>query len=184
MMIKQLKIEDYKQVIQDAITNKEECLLYAILPSNIIYKGKGEIDEQYAIANGFDIYNSVDFGCGIVGFEGDIVLVIIKQDGWILGEQVINRLAEFLYKEGLNVTVDNNDILIDGVYKVASYSSTKIGDNVIYTGIQVTFNANADIIRHICKKDSVKVPRGLGYYGLNNQSILDVLFTIIGGIYA
>lgn len=175
MRIEQLKIEDYKQVIQNAITNQEECLMYAVLPKNIIYKGKGEIDEKYAMAHNFEIYNSIDFGNGIVGFKGDIVLVIIKKEGWNIGQTIIQELIDYLRSQGLNATEDNNDILIDGIYKVASYSSTNIGNNFIYTGVQVTFNADAGIIRNICKKNSVKIPKGLNEYNIDNQKILKLI---------
>lgn len=179
MRIEQLKIEDYKQVIQNAITNREECLLYAMLPKNIVYKGKGEIDEEYCQEHDFDVYNSIDFGGGIVGFEGDLIFVVLKQGGWGIGEQLGLLVKDYLTNCGLNASIANNDILIDDAYKVASYSSANTGDGFIYTAIQITFNADNEIIRHICKKDSVKIPRGLTYYNIDKD---DLLYNILNYI--
>lgn len=176
MKLQQLYIEDYQDVIRNGILSQQDCGFYAILPRNIVYKGVGDIDEQYCQEHDFQVYNSVDFGGGIVGFEGDIVIVIVKHEGWKVGENFMKTLNEYLQKQGLNSSLDGNDIMIDGIYKCASCSSVNISDRNIYTGIQITFNADADIIKHICKKESVKIPKGLNKYNINNQDVLQFVF--------
>lgn len=170
-----LKIEDYIQVISNNIANKQEVCMYAVLPKNIVYKGKGEIDEEYCQEHNVEVYNSIDYGGGIVGFEGDIVFIVLKQDGWNIGEELGALVKDYLVEQGLNTTIANNDVLIDDIYKVASYSSADTGDGFIYTAIQITFNADNEIIRHICKKDSVKIPRGLSYYNINKDELLSIV---------
>lgn len=176
MQIEELFINNYKEVISNAIKNRQDTALYAILPKNIVYRGKGEINEEYCKQNNFEIYNSVDFGGGIVGFQGDIVIVVLKHEGWNVGEQFISILNEYLHNQGINSTIEGNDIMIDGIYKTSSHSSTNVGNNCIYTGIQITFNADPEIIKHICLKDSVKIPRGLNYYQIDKQEILNLVF--------
>lgn len=171
----ELKLADYVQVISSAIAEKHSCCLYAVLPKNIVYKGKGKIDEEYCQEHGFEIYNSIDFGGGIVGFEGDIVLIVLKQDGWNIGEELGVLVKDYLVEQGLNATIANNDVLIDDIYKVASYSSANTGNGFIYTAIQITFNADNEIIRRICKKDSVKIPCGLSYYNIDKNELLELV---------
>lgn len=171
----ELKLANYVQVISTTIANKQPCCLYAVLPKNIVYKGKGEIDKEYCQEHNIEIYNSVDFGGGIVGFEGDLVFIILKQDGWNIGEELGVLVKDYLTNCGLNASIANNDILIDDTYKVASYSSANVGDEFIYTAIQITFNADNEIIRHICKKDSVKIPRGLSYYDIDKIATLQFM---------
>ena len=175
----ELKLADYVQVISTAIANKQPCCLYAVLPKNIVYKGKGEIDKEYCQEHNIEIYNSVDFGGGIVGFEGDLVFIILKQDGWNIGEELGVLVKDYLVDCGLNANIANNDVLIDDIYKVASYSSANTGDGFIYTAIQITFNADNEIIRHICKKDSVKIPRGLTYYNIDKDDLLHNILNYI-----
>ena len=175
MELQQLYLQDYKQTIQNAIINKKDCGLYAILPKNIIYRGKGQINEEYAQSHNFEIYNSIDFGGGIVGFKGDIVVIIIKQDGWDLPFCLLRLIRDFLQSKNINADIFDNDILVDGVYKVCSASSINVGDRYIYTGLQVSFNSDNDIISQICLKKSVKVPQGLAKYGVNNQEVFQLI---------
>lgn len=176
MEINELHLNDYVEIIKNAIANQQDSCFYSILPKNIVYRGKGDIDEKYCKANGFEIYNSIDFGGGIVGFEGDIVLVILKSEGWALGINLMQVVCNYLRDiKHLNATIEGNDILIDGIYKVASFSSVNVGNRVIYTGIQVTFSADKGIIDHICLKGSVKIPRGLNYYSVTNSEVWDIL---------
>lgn len=175
MKKQELLIKNYRDVIDRAIRNREEIALYSIIPSNIIYKGKGEINEQVAQANGYEIYNSIDFGGGIVATRGDVVIIIIKQDGWSVGQEFLDLVIGLLKGKGLNATQDSNDILIDGKYKVASFSSVNVGDATIYTGIQVCFHADAELIGQICLKHSTKIPKGLADYQVAQYEIINIL---------
>lgn len=182
MQSNELILDTYKDVINIAVQNKQETSFYAILPKNIVYKGKGGINEEYCKEHDIDIYNSIDFGGGIVGFKGDIVFIVIKQDGFEIDKQLAEIVNDFLIKQGLNTKYDNNDILVDDIYKVASYSSTNIGDNVIYNAIQITFNADPEIIKEICKKDSVKIPRGLNFYNINENELLQTILNYVASL--
>lgn len=175
MKKQELQINNYRDTISWAIRNKDEIALYSIIPSNIIYKGKGQINEEVATQNGYEIYNSIDFGGGIVATRGDVIIIIIKKDGWTIGEEFMNLLAQHLQGKGLRAEKSGNDILIDGIYKVASFSSVNIGDSTIYTGIQVCFTADSDLIRQICLKNSTKVPKGLSEYKINQSEIINIL---------
>lgn len=174
MKFEELKVENFKERIAEAVQQKEEIMLYAFAPHNLIYKGKGNINSPLAKRLGYDIYNTYDFGGGIVAAQGDIVLVIIKQEGWEIGKNIIEYATKKLREEfGLNAEFIDNDILVDKKYKVGSFSSTNIGDRYIYTGVQICFHADPDIITQICLKNSPnKIPRGLSYYNIANTDLM------------
>lgn len=177
MEIKQIFINDYKNVITDYITKKtQDIALYGIIPKHIVLKGKGEINLNYCYQNNIEVYESVDFGGGIVASPGDISLIILKHNGWDIGKELLTFIKDFLIQKGLKATIDSNDIVIDEKYKVASYSSVNLGNNYIYSGFQLSFNVNIDFIRKICLKPSVKIPKGLSEYSIYPQEVLNILF--------
>lgn len=176
MIIEELKIDTFENTISDNISKKQECVLYSLIPSNIVYKGKGTIDEDYAQEHGYIVYNSVDFGGGLVATKNDLVLVIIKKEGWLIGLNLIETLINYLKQKGINATLENNDVIIDDIYKVASFSSTNIGNRFIYTGLQCTFNPNVEDIKNICKyKPMKKIPKGLSDYNITSKELLEIL---------
>lgn len=163
----------YADVIRDAVVNKKEVCIHSIVPRNFVYKGVGEIDEELAEKNGYQVYYSYDFGGGIVATKGDLVLAIVKHEGWEVGKNLLEKICQYLKDKGLPAEIDGNDILISGKYKVASHSSRNIGDRYIYTGLQVCFHANPELIERICLKPSKKIPRGLASYGLSNVELME-----------
>lgn len=173
MNISELRLETFEYTIGDAIRNKQECVLYSLIPANIVYAGKGTIDYDYCRSHNYIVYPSVDFGKGLVATKGDIVIVAITKDGWTEHLKIANVVIQYLKQRGINVSLKSNDIMIDDKYKVASYSSINIGDNVIYTGFQVTFNPNVEDIEAICKRPLTKIPKGLKDYGIVSQDLLN-----------
>lgn len=182
MIIEELKIENFQETIMKYIQNKTECMLYSFIPRNIVYKGKGVINEQYCVEHDYLIYPSIDFGGGIVATKNDLVVIIIKKDAWTLGNEIITKLIDYLSIKNINAKLVNNDIIIDDIYKSASFSSVNIGDGYIYTGIQCTFNPNVEDIKNICNnKPMKKIPKGLSEYGVYGQEILNLLRNKVGG---
>ena len=66
---------------------------------------------------------------------------------------------------------DNNDVLIDG-YKVASGCDTNV-DGWAYMGYQISINQDIETIKHACNKPMVKVPKGLGEYGITTKEMVE-----------
>lgn len=181
MNIKELKIETFKQEIQNAIIHKESNIFYSIIPTNIVYAGKGDIDLEYCQNNNYLVYNSVDFGKGLVATKGDIVIVVIKENGWEDYKTIAKVTINYLKSKGVNAEINSNDIIVDDKYKVASYSSVNIGNNYIYTGFQATFNPNIKDIESICKKKCKRLPKGLSEYKINAQDLLAEILDSIKG---
>lgn len=177
MEIKEIFLHNYIDTINELAVKKDrDIALYGIFPKTIVLKGKGQINQEYCTTNNIDVYNSLDFGGGIVSSVGDIAFIIFKHDGWDFGKDFLVHLKNYLISKKINANIDNNDVIIDGKYKVASYSSTNLGDKYIYTGFQISFNPDLDLINNICLKNSIKVPKGLIDYEISHQEILNLIY--------
>lgn len=79
-------------------------------------------------------------------------------------------LIEYLIKRGLNITLEDNDILIDGMYKCASFSSRRF-NKIIFSAFHISYDVNLELINKICTKPMKKIPRGLKEYGITAEDI-------------
>lgn len=170
---------NYRQVILDIITNKKESLLYGICGGKVVLTGENDINFQYANDNGYEVWLSPTSGGSIVVNQDDVEIDIFRDNGWDDGDKFVNLIVEYLASLSLNVIRDNNDILVDG-FKVGSYSSKNVGDSnnpFIFTGIHLSFSVNLEDIRQICKKEMIKIPKGLLEFGVNQQDLINYVLT-------
>lgn len=182
MKIDILTNENYIERIKQGILNQEEVFLYGCTQYPVVLKGQGAINEQYCKENNIEVYNSFNAGGTIIMDKGDVDIVALKKEGWKIGEELGNKILGYLKDKGLNITNDGNDILVDGKYKVASYSSINLGNGYIYTAGHISINPNVDMIKCICLKEMVKIPKGLGDYGITTEEIVELVKEIANEI--
>lgn len=169
---------NYIERIKQGIINKEEVFLYGCTQHPVVLKGQGDIDEQYCKDNNIEVYSSFNAGGTIIMDKGDVDIVVLKEKGWDIGKYLGDNILQYLKNKGLNVENNGNDILVDGTYKVASYSSINLGDAInhyIYTAGHISINPNLEMIKCICKKEMVKIPKGLSEYGITTEEIVDLV---------
>lgn len=113
-------------------------------------------------------------GC-IASVKGNVFVdakVKPGEDGKALADNFSVALCNFLKSKGLDsVRQDNNDVLVDD-YKVASGAETSY-NSWQYMGYQISINQDIELIKHACNKPMVKVPKGLGEYGITTEDIVD-----------
>ena len=63
-------------------------------------------------------------------------------------------------------------MLVDGIYKVASYSSRRFGD-LLFSAFHISYEVNLDLIMKICTKPMEKTPKGLNEYEITEQELYD-----------
>lgn len=111
-------------------------------------------------------------GC-IIGVKGNIFIdAKRKLDGnsECLSDKFSKALSDFLKNKGLSsIRQDNNDVLVDD-YKVASGCETVV-DGFKYMGYQISINQDIETIKHACNKPMIKIPKGLGGYGITTEEI-------------
>ena len=128
--------------------------------------------EPYEDNEDFEITRVYHHGGTVVVFE-DTVCFAEFDNKPINGRK--NAILNFLKHKGVNAWIDGNDVICDG-YKVAGESRLKLGDTgYSYYCFFVSITSDIDVINKICQKPMSKPPRGLAYYGITRQEILDVL---------
>ena len=116
-------------------------------------------------------------GC-IINFTGDVCVYNFQDDFNDFGQTFMCKLKNYLMGKGLNCKIAENDLLVDG-YKCGSYMSRNI-DGVIYTAIHISINMDVDLIKSICTKPMVKIPKGLSEFGITTDEIKEFIIKTLG----
>lgn len=135
-----------------------------------ILKGADSLNEDYCRAKGISVYKTHNFGGTIVNFKGDICIANYQTDFNKFGEKFLIDLSDWLKTKNINSTMSENDLLIDGIYKVASFTSQYI-NGCLYTAIHISVNMDIELIKAICTKPMNKIPKGLTEYGITGKEI-------------
>lgn len=168
--------------VKDSIEKQYEKGMYVVYDDTYVVCGNHEKPNyDYIQEHNIKIFDIATEGGTIVVSSGDIGFGLVahyqsdKTNKYLKFAK--EKYLDFFTKKGLNVSVENNDVLVDSTYKVASYSSHRYGDYV-FGVFQLSVNVNLDLIHHICQKEMIKIPKGLSEYGVTTEELLDVLFEI------
>ena len=182
MQVITISPRNFMDVLTAAIVNKKEIGYSGIGDEEIVLTGRSnQINDKYCEENNIRVEHTANEGGTIVVQSGDIEFGFFKfngfEDGTIFMTAILNELKKTL---GDRIELVDNDLLIDGTYKVGSYSSVNVGNGLIYTGCHISMSVNLEHIRNICLKEMSKIPHGLGEYGIDvvelEQFIRDVLY--------
>ena len=92
---------------------------------------------------------------------------------------VLQKFMDFLRSKGLEPINDGNDILVDG-FKVCAFSSNYIEEyKWSFSSFTFTINIDLDLVRNVCNKPMVKIPKGLSEFGITREEILNLLEEVI-----
>lgn len=175
--MEKIYMSEYLNNIQRYLANKNQTVM-VYNDRNCVLEGADTLNRQFCDSKGLIIYKTHGFGGTIVNFKDDICIGNYQPNFNNFGSDFIERLAKWLNTKGLNAIVDNNDVLIDGKYKVASYMSQYV-NGCLYTAIHISVNMDLGLINSICTKTMNKIPKGLIEYGITsaeiNQTILSWL---------
>lgn len=144
---------------------KNEGTYFNIVEENCILQGELDIPKTDWV-----VYKSHKFGGTIVNFKDDICIANFKKNYFTYGEEMLSLLEDYLRSKGLNASINCNDLIVDGKYKVASYASTNI-DGIIYTAIHISMSVDLEIINLFCSKPTNKIPKGLNDYDITTKEI-------------
>lgn len=174
--MRKVKVTEITNELNKHIVNKIEESIYCVHSQPLVFiSNSREINEVEIEKNNVLVCNSQNFGGTIVAFEGDIDIAIFKFDGWNVGKNFLNSIKDKLSSFIENITINNNDLLIEEKYKVISYASINAGNKLIYTCVHISINPNVELIDKICSKPMVKIPKGLKDYGLTTSMLEDIL---------
>ena len=106
----------------------------------------------------------------IVSQKGDVGIAYVsknRETTW--GVDLLKSLAKYLQEKNISAVFVDNDLLLDG-YKVAGVSKTLLND-VAFFALHISINVDLDLIKNICTKEMVKIPKGLNDYGITTEEI-------------
>lgn len=169
--------QQYLQIFKELIRNNyQNDKYYAVIsyPACIHESRLHDYNEQYANEHDITILHSNRAGGTIVAFQGDIDFFYVQDKNKV--PEILNILCNYLRSKGINAYWDPNnenighDIVIDGIYKVATFTNTICEKNVFTAG-HISMHVNLELIKHICTKPMKKTPRGLDEYGITTEEV-------------
>lgn len=166
-----IEFNDYLRNLPRYMENKNSSV---IVTSRNLYvlNGGNDYNKQYCENNNIKVLNTHSMGGVIVNFEGDICIGNYQPTHNNFGEKFLQEFVCWLKEKKINCTISNNDVLVDGKFKVASYMSV-FKNNCLYTAIHISVNMDINKIKLICLKEMIKVPKGLVDYGIKEKDVID-----------
>lgn len=176
--MRKVLVKDITNELNEHIQNKIEETIYCIHEAPLVFVSKtNEINYKELEKSNVIVCPSQNFGGTIVASAGDMDMAIFKFNGWHVGSEFLKNIKEKLDKYIPNLSIDKNDLIAEGKYKLISYASVNAGNNLIYTCVHISFNPNVELINKICSKPMKKTPRGLYRYGITNE----IMETLLNG---
>ena len=168
---------NFMEVLTNAIINKIEISYGGIGDEEIVLTGRNNtINYDYCVGNNIRVEHTANEGGTIVVQDGDIEFGFFKYNGFNDGLELMKKICSKLQETlGDRITIDSNDLFVDGKYKVGSYSSVNVGDRLIYTGCHISMSVNIEHIQNICLKEMKKIPKGLSDYGINVNELYEFI---------
>ena len=158
---------------------KEGLVVFRPTELSVMITGSDFGNKEFMESEGIKSYRMGTGGGCIVAFPDnlEIGLFTMNLESMFL-ERVTDRVMEFFRGKGLNVILDNNDVLVDGKYKVFSTSKMTYNGTLLLIAIHVSINCDAELVDKICSKPMKKIPKGLSEYGITSDEMLDLIIGI------
>ena len=170
MEITKVKLIEWPDIVSKLIRGGTHGINYAVVdcPMVLVHKA-AHVDANTCNTLGYGVFETYHNGGAFVVNTGDIGVAHIGDldNKWL--DAFVREFVLWLKEQGLNVTYESNDILVDG-YKVCGTSVTRYG-RVDYTACVIGINTNLDHIKQICRKPMSKVPKGLADYGITTDEV-------------
>lgn len=174
--MRRVEVKDIEKELQDLFKTQQDDIIWCIHEKPLVFKSRlAQLDEEWCLKNKVAICNSFNFGGTIVSDTNDINGAIMRRNGWNVGERILQFFKLKLSNKIENLTIDDNDLLYEGKYKMISYASVNVGNEYIYTCLHISFNPNIELIKNICTKPMNKIPMGLEPFGVTHQDIINIL---------
>ena len=175
-----MNLKEWADKLQDYFIDKKEHFTMVIQEEDeVTYGVEEECNIDYCKQHNISCSNRHDGGGTIVHAKGSIgINYIYSHDkyGGFYSYDFIKLLAQYLEDKGLNVSVDKNDILVDG-YKVASCAENNIPPDYRWcsTSVLISMTQNVDLINKVCLKTMLKEPKGLEEFGITANEIVEFI---------
>lgn len=168
---------DYVNEVEPRILAQDGEAAVMVLPqrTEVIYDSDEYCDVDYCKENNIvhcQMSNFPFVHC-IVCVKGNVMLGIKRQpiNYKVLSDIFVPAFVEFLKEKGLDVKTIDNDIMVSD-YKVASGVEGS-HNGYRYLGYQISLNQDIELIKKVCKKPMVKIPKGLSDFGVTTDEVIE-----------
>ena len=174
MIIKTLK--EWCEKVPTFLANKEERFCFIEhTETEVAYGWDEDFDKEYCDTHNIPYHSQIRDGGTIVCAKGNIGIGYIYPNskyGCFILVKLLDDFSEWLRSKGLTVERSRNDVLVDG-YKVASGCGYNLEPNfkMTYEGTQISVNQDFEVIKNVCKKPMIKVPKGLSDFGITTEEV-------------
>lgn len=175
-------ITEYAKVTEEAIQSGKDGIYISNGDGIHAYHGDLPIDYDLCEELGVRVVE-LNYGGGtIIGSSNDFSIIIVFPVIMSMCRNfVISKFEEIISKYIPNVSIDNNDILVNGE-KVAG-SMTRETDKSFVWATQVSFQDYSEYIEKICQKKQVKKPAFINNTLLSRDNLeKEVLSWLQGGV--
>lgn len=158
----------------------EGLLIFHPTEMCVIISTLDPMNKEFLESNNIETVRLGNAGGCIVAFPDNLEVGYFSKDvDDTFIERLTHKTVDYLKSKGLNATLDNNDILIDETYKVFSTSKATYDETLLFGGVHVSINCDAELVDKICTKPMKKIPKGLSDYGITSAE----MFNLIVGMY-
>ena len=170
-----MPFSSYERFYETISENTEDFLCNLIIqPGQIILGLPKDTEVPEGLPGEITVVNTGHKGGIIIGFAESITVFAFTEHPW--NAPFLRKVRDYLRSAGLDAEIDNNDLVISGVHKIAGTSSMFVpGIGKYFYGIHISINLDRDVIGSVCSKKSGKIPTGLSEFGVSRSDILRVL---------
>lgn len=177
-MIKEVEFSKYLENLPKYI--EEKCgTVFVLSNKTYVLIGQDEIDEDYCKENDLPILKTHKFGGTIINFKDDLCIGNYSAEDNTFGIDCMNILKDYLVSKNINAIIEDNDVLIEGKYKVGSFGSFWV-NGCLYTYTHFTINMDIELIEKVCKKEMKKIPKAMSDYGITLKDIKKLFLSKLG----
>jgi hypothetical protein len=168
-------VDKLAEMCEHKIRSDEEGLVVFEPKEVCVLTTQSDPAQEFAKDSGIKTKRLGNAGGCIVAFPGNVEVGFFSKnlDNDFIERTTSEAIALFKRK-GLEVVQDNNDILVDG-YKVFSTSKASYNHSIIFCAVHISINCDTDLVRKICTKPMVKIPKGLSEYGITTEEMFDLI---------
>lgn len=171
-----LPLEAGAKFIENFHKNPFPCAINVVPPIGkaTICPGKDTLadGDRFMHSDEYNVVPTYHEGGTLVFFEDQIVYAVFD-----VNRPPSNRkkIVDFLRKKGIDAKYAGNDIVCDG-YKVCGEMCYQLKDiGYWYYALYISISMDADLVNKASSKPMIKPPRGLSYYGITRQEMLELL---------
>ena len=155
---------------------KTNTLIFAKSDNDYVWVGNKDLNLSGLVDSKVHFSKVYNFGGTIINAKGDLCVGFISREESNFGKDCMQWLQEYLAEHNISSSIDNNDLLIDNRYKVASWTFRKYNNYFLYLA-HVSINLNSELIKTICTKKTTKIPACLSKYDITYEDVKKLIIS-------